>query len=74
MSQRIPKKFHEKTDKSPIEHRNYIRAQKALELLLSGDYYVSEAAEVVGFSSSFYFCKTFKKLYGTSPMRYIKQI
>lgn len=67
------KKFHEKTGKSPIEYRNYIRAKKALELLRSGEYNACEAADAVGFSDSFYFCKTFKKFYGTSPMRYVKQ-
>lgn len=67
------KKFREKTGKSPIEYRNYIRTKKALELLLSGDYKVSEAADAVGFSDCFYFCKTFKKFYGTSPMHYIKK-
>lgn len=52
---------------SPIEYRNRLRIQKASELLKSGKYTVSEAAEAVGIQDIKYFSKLFKRYTGLNP-------
>lgn len=52
---------------SPVEYRNRLRVRKATELLKSGRYTVSEAAEAVGVGDVRYFCKVFKKYIGMPP-------
>lgn len=48
------------------------RIDKAKELLSDKSYKHTEIAEMVGFSSSFYFSKTFKKVTGITPTEYQK--
>lgn len=52
---------------SPVEYRNRLRMQKASELLKSGKYTVSEAAEAVGIQDIKYFSKLFKRYTGFNP-------
>lgn len=52
---------------SPVEYRNKLRIQKALELLKSKYYTVGEAAEAVGIRDIKYFSKLFKRYTGTPP-------
>lgn len=52
---------------SPVEYRNQLRVEKASELLKSGNYTVSEAAEAVGIQDIKYFSKLFKRLTGLNP-------
>ena len=61
--------FHKYTGKSPIQHRNDIRLEKARILLQSGEYNVSEAAEACGFSSLSFFIRLYKKKYGYTPKK-----
>lgn len=44
-----------------------IRMARALQLLESGQYHVSEVATIVGYESSKYFGREFKKVYGKTP-------
>ncbi|WP_342084369.1 two-component regulator propeller domain-containing protein [Dyadobacter sp. OTU695] len=44
-----------------------IRMARALQLLESGQYNVSEVATIVGYESSKYFGREFKKVYGKTP-------
>ncbi|GAO28313.1 DNA-binding response regulator, AraC family [Geofilum rubicundum JCM 15548] len=50
-----------------------VRMQKAAELLLSGDYNVSQVAYMVGFSVPGNFSRSFQKFYGLSPSKYLQE-
>ncbi len=55
---------------SPLEYKNNIRMQHALELLLEKRLSVEEISQKVGFSSASYFSQSFKKKYILSPKQY----
>ncbi|QHT70882.1 response regulator [Rhodocytophaga rosea] len=58
------------TNQSPGEFiRNY-RLQKATQLLLTGQYTVSQVAYQVGFNNLSYFTKAFRQVYGVTPSQY----
>lgn len=59
--------FFECLGMTPVEYRNKLRVQKAMEFLKSGAYTVSEVAELVGISDMKYFSKLFKRYAGVSP-------
>lgn len=61
--------FREYTGRSPIEYRNDVRLDKARSLLQSGEYNVSEAAELCGFSNLSFFIRLYKKKYGHTPKK-----
>ena len=57
---------------APAEYARQQRLAYARELLASGEYTVSAAAELSGFRDCAYFSREFKKLYRISPADYIK--
>ena len=59
--------FREYTGMSPIEYRNDVRLARARGKLQSGEYNVSEAAELCGFSNLSFFTRLYKKKYGHTP-------
>lgn len=59
--------FKETIGRSPIEYLNSLRINNAAELLKSGKYNVSEAAEMCGFNNINYFSKVFKKYKNALP-------
>ncbi len=59
--------FKEFTEKTPIEYRNDIRLTHARVKLESGEYNVTEVAEVCGFSNLSFFIRLYKKKYGITP-------
>lgn len=61
------KLFSECTGLSPVEYRNKLRIEKALELLKTRKYTVGEVAESVGIGDIKYFSKLFKRYTGTTP-------
>ena len=61
--------FKEYTGMSPIEYRNNIRLINAKNKLQSGEYNVSEAAELCGFSNLSFFIRLYKKKYGYTPKK-----
>ena len=61
--------FKEYTGMSPIEYRNDIRLSNARNKLQSGEYNVSEAAELCGFSNLSFFIRLYKKKYGYTPKK-----
>ena len=61
--------FREYTGMSPIEYRNDIRLTNARNKLQSGEYNVSEAAEICGFSNLSFFIRLYKKKYGYTPKK-----
>lgn len=63
----LRRKFHEYTGTSPLAYRNIIRIQKADELLKSSLYTVELVSNILGFTDSAHFCKTYRRLRGCSP-------
>ena len=47
-----------------------IRMEKAQELLLNTNMKVTDISQSVGYPNTSYFCKSFQKLYGTTPERF----
>lgn len=66
--------FKDITGVSPIEYRNTIRIDHIKEQLEDTNIPISEIAENAGFTSSSYFCDTFKKRLGVSPSQYRKEL
>ena len=61
--------FKEYTGLSPIDYRNDVRLSKARSKLQSGEYNVSEVAEICGFSNLSFFIRVYKKKYGYTPKK-----
>ena len=59
----------EYTGRSPIEYRNDIRLTTAKNKLQSGEYNVSEVAELCGFSNLSFFIRLYKQKYGYTPKK-----
>jgi ligand-binding sensor domain-containing protein/signal transduction histidine kinase/DNA-binding response OmpR family regulator len=59
------------TNLSATEFIRAVRLKKALELLSSQEYSVSQVATMVGFKSISYFNRCFKNTYGHSPSNYL---
>ena len=61
------KKIKALTGLSPIDFIKSIRLSRALELLQSHKYTITEVSELCGYSSISYFSTVFKKYFGKSP-------
>ena len=61
--------FREYTGTSPIEYRNHLRLGDARRKLQSGEYNVSEVAELCGFTNLSFFIRLYKKKYGYTPKK-----
>ncbi len=61
------------TGQSVTEFIRTIRLKKAIHLLESGKYYVSEIAYKFGFTSPVYFIKCFKAQFGKTPSEYFSK-
>ncbi len=59
--------FKQYTGHSVVRYQNWLRINKAKDLLRSGEYSVADAAREVGFADVYYFSRLFKKLTGTNP-------
>lgn len=66
------KKFHNTFGCTVSEYINGKRIEKSLELLKKTDLTAEEISRQVGFSSAPYFGKVFKKMKGTTPLKYKK--
>lgn len=66
--------FKKYKNMSPITYRNYLRIQKAKELLRTGEYSVTEAAYAVNIYDLCYFNKLFHKYNHLSPSNFLKQL
>ena len=60
--------FVEYTGMSPIEYRNRVRLTEARDLIGTGEYLIEEVAELVGFTNISFFCRSYKKLFGHTPL------
>ena len=57
---------------SPVKYVRALRIERACELLITGQYSISEVAEASGFENVYYFSNVFKKQLGVSPKSYGK--
>ena len=65
-------KMKELTGKYPMEYMLTFKMERAKVLLASGQYNVTETAEMLGYCDSKYFSKKFKDFYHVSPTKFIK--
>ena len=56
---------------SPITYKNYLRIKKSCDLLRSGEYSISEAADAVNIPDICYFYKLFTRFIVVTPKKYI---
>lgn len=68
----LSKIFKRSTNLSIVEYINSLRIKQAKELLETSSTKIAEIAEIVGFSSSSHFSRTFKLVTGLSPQQYKK--
>ena len=65
--------FSKQVGVSPSQYLMNLRLDRARELMLRHDQSPSVAAASVGYTDIYNFSKMFKKKYGTSPRRYIRE-
>ena len=65
--------FRMNTGCSPVEYLLKLRLQHGCDLLVAGNASVSEIAALCGFYDSNYFCKQFRRAFGTSPREFRRQ-
>lgn len=58
---------------TPMTYTIRLRLRKSLAALLESDKSITEIAYEYGFCGVSYYCETFQKYYGTSPLRYRKE-
>jgi AraC-like DNA-binding protein len=68
----LTRHFKERTGLSPLEYLIRLRLKKAAQMLQDPSVGIAEAADLTGFSDSNYFCRQFRKHFGTSPGKYRK--
>jgi AraC-like DNA-binding protein len=66
----LRKLFHHCFHQSPLQYIRTVKISHAKDMLLSGEYTISETAELCGFNDASHFSRTFKKLTGLSPSRF----
>ncbi|MBQ3052785.1 MAG: helix-turn-helix transcriptional regulator [Clostridia bacterium] len=66
------KLFREYSGENPVDFRQKHRIEKAKQLLLMDTHSISEIAYELNFADIYHFSKTFKKIVGVSPQKYIK--
>ncbi|MBQ8525467.1 MAG: PocR ligand-binding domain-containing protein [Clostridia bacterium] len=68
------KNFHSSFNCTVNQYINTKRVEKSTELLTDSDLSIEEISRKVGFSSAAYYSKIFKKLKGTSPLKFRKMM
>lgn len=59
--------FNKQYNMSPVQYRNRLRINRAIDILSEGSCTVSEAAYACGFENVGYFCRYYKKITGKTP-------
>jgi len=62
------------TGQSPIDFLKQMKMKRAVQLIESKEYNISEIAYMTGFNDAHYFSKCFKQAYGISPTEYKNSI
>lgn len=62
------------TSQAPADYIRTVKLNRALVLLISKKYTVTEVAELTGFSDPKYFREVFKKYYGESPRKFVDSL
>lgn len=62
--------FKQMTGYSVVRYQNWLRMNKARDLLLSGEYSVTRAAQLVGLDDVYYFSRLFTKMTGRNPSEF----
>ncbi|WJH34938.1 response regulator [Paenibacillus sp. CC-CFT747] len=70
----ISRKFKQEFNENLSDYVGRIRIEKAKQLLVDPGLRISQVADMVGYSDEKYFSKVFKKLTGSSPNDYRKQL
>ncbi|MCM1252211.1 MAG: AraC family transcriptional regulator [Clostridium sp.] len=58
---------------TPVSYITKFRLRKSLAALLESDLSITEIAYEYGFGGASYYCETFRKYYGISPLQYRKE-
>ncbi len=66
------RKFKQETGYAPVEYLNYLKIQKACQLLHFSKLKINELIAEIGITDAFYFSRLFKKQMGVSPIQYRK--
>ena len=66
--------FKEYTGMGVMKYFNYLKIEKAKEMLLLGEFNATQTANILGYESIHYFSRQFKMFTGLSPMAYINQM
>ncbi|WP_337100515.1 helix-turn-helix transcriptional regulator [Paenibacillus sp. YIM B09110] len=69
-SYHISRVYRQQTLTTIVDMINHVRMEKAKELLTTTEYSVSDIAEKTGYTSSSYFHRMFKKIYGVTPSEF----
>ncbi|MCR4956630.1 MAG: helix-turn-helix domain-containing protein [Lachnospiraceae bacterium] len=64
--------FRKEMGITPLHYHNYVRCEKAKELLRSSDQSVSMISYDVGYATPSHFAKVFKSINGQTPLEYRK--
>jgi AraC-like DNA-binding protein len=67
------KKFKTVTGYSPVAYFNFLKIQKAIQLIHTRKLNINQVASKIGIDDPFYFSRLFKKQMGISPRRYINE-
>ncbi|PTR01664.1 two component regulator with propeller domain [Mucilaginibacter yixingensis] len=68
------KKLKSLTGMAPVEFVKEMRLKRAVQLMETAEYNISEISYLVGFGSLAYFSTCFKEKYGSTPSQYLKQL
>lgn len=66
--------FRALTAMSPLQFQKQLRLQEARRLMLSEGFDATSAGYTVGYGNAAQFTREYKRLFGTPPMRDIKQL
>lgn len=67
------RKFKKSTGYTPIAYFNFLKIQRAIQLIHTRHYTISEIGAKIGIDDAYYFSRLFKKQMGVSPRQYINE-